>query len=607
MSFVRRFVSCFALAALLFAGSATAAGAVTPEEMPGRDAGCDSLGQNIVKPDGAILAVGSVGCEYPDPQEVLIQFTADGKVDAGFSDGGVKVLPREASVSALMPAGQSGAVFATGTKLTKITSGGSLDQTFGQGGEIDLAEVFEYPIYAAATQPDGKIVLSGYGGSATVKFARITSDGELDDQFGGDGAVEHALPAGLQMSEPSTAIAFDDSNRIIAANRGGDSKRPFVLRLLEDGGLDTTFGPGNDGFSVFELGASSYQTSGYVTAVTVSGNGDIWMYGTASAGIYWYDNVAFGFDSSGTPKGDEPVVHGSGGSGVFAVAPDGNLASTNAQERFGPSYFNITETNRAGSPVAGFSSEPLALSPGGGKVEALTYGAAGDSLIATGSVSGDECSPVCSDKKYMAIAKVDARTGVLDPSFGTGGVTLVPGNECAYGSSPNVNLLPWTRCALKPPRVSAKIRFKHGATRRPALSGTVTLSGAQEKPGVQRRRVVVDLPRALKFRSWRKSLMTVSSETSRDEGKTTIDLKGRKIVILFTPNTIQDPSEVPTGNAPITFKWNLKRGALKPVARKLRRKALSFPIRGSFLAGAGYSRFFVGGNTIKVVKARVQP
>lgn len=603
MNFVRSFVSSFALVALLFAGSATIAGAVTPEEMPGRDVGCDVLGQSIVKPDGAILAVGAAGCGYPNPENVLIQFTADGQIDTGFSGGGVKVFPPDANVFALMPAGQSGAVFATGTKLTKITSDGSLDQTFGQGGEIDLSEVFEFPIDAAATQQDGKIVLSGYGGSATVKFARITSDGELDDQFGGDGIVEHPLPAGLQMSDPPAAIAFDDSNRIIATNRGGDSKRPFVLRLLGDGGIDTTFGPGNDGFSVFDLGSSSYFTTGGFTAATVSGNGDIWMYGTASAGAYWYDNLAFGFDSSGTPKGDEPVVHGTGGSGVFAVTSDGNLASTKAQERAMPSYFNVTETDQAGSPVSGFSSEPLALSPSGGKVGDLTYDFAGDSLIATGYVSGDECSPTCSSRRFMAIAKVNAKTGEIDPSFGTGGATLIPGNRCAHGVAPYESPRAWSRCNLKAPHMTAKVRFNRGASRNPGITGVATLSAGQDLPGNQERTLTVKLPARLELRAGNIAKRLIGTVENEERGETTVHLRGKTLVVKYRPLFYPDaPGQAaPPGNSPVRITFGLKRGALKPLPRKLRRKALSVQVKGTFSSDPTW---YASSSTSKVLRVR---
>ena len=74
-----------------------------------------------------------------------------------------------------------------------LAGAGDLDPTFGDGGKVvaDLQAPGSNSAYAAAVQPDGKIVVLGNkaGQAASNEFAllRYDRDGTLDPTFGDDG------------------------------------------------------------------------------------------------------------------------------------------------------------------------------------------------------------------------------------------------------------------------------------------------------------------------------------------------------------------------------------------------------------------------------------
>lgn len=589
---------------VLLGGLSTQAGAITPEELPGRDTStCGALYESIVKPDGSILALGNTGCEPQGGRTTLVQLTYAGRIDPGFSDGGVKVLPSQPpdSVIALMPAGPSDAVLATESSLSKFKADGSPDQEFGQGGEVDLSEVFEDPIYAAANQADGKIVVSGDGAIGAATLARFTASGELDDEFGGDGVVDQVIPAGVPLFSPQ-AIGFDSADRITGA-AAGSGAGPVAMRLLEDGSLDTAFGPEDNGFTEFQGDIGSFQPSGPGLSIAADDDGAFRIYDVTYPAIYTASNVGYVFDADGLSAG-RPVNHKGNGSGIFTELPDGGLASSEAAGRAMPSTFNLTRTYADGSPYTGFPTRTLELSPGSGAVAGVTYLPADNSLIATGRSYGFQCLPDCVNGSFMTIAKVNADTGRLDSSFGTQGSTVIPGNECAHVVAPSAGSVSgWTRCRLKAPGVKAKVRFRGGSGRNPGITGSATLYGAEEQPGIQTRTLTVKLPSRLRLRAGKVAPRLSATTNGTVPGDTSVTLRGRTIVIKHEPTWFPDnPDDVPPpGNPAVRIEFGLKRGAIKPLPRKLHRKALQFRFKGSLESDFTW---YSPGSTTKVIKAR---
>jgi uncharacterized delta-60 repeat protein len=116
--------------------------------------------------------------------------------------------------------------------LARYTSGGALDSTFGGDGIVitrigsshDAAE-------AVAIQPDGKIVVAGLstiGSSRDFALARYTTAGALDTAFGGgDGIVTTAIGSGGDLGR---AVALQPDGNIVVAGFGfTTSSDDFVL------------------------------------------------------------------------------------------------------------------------------------------------------------------------------------------------------------------------------------------------------------------------------------------------------------------------------------------------------------------------------------------
>src|SRR5207244_3423751 len=70
--------------------------------------------------------------------------------------------------------------------LLRYTPSGSLDPSFGNGGQIITDLGGRDLVNALALQKDGKLLLAGEG----FLLARFNADGQLDPSFGRDGRVK---------------------------------------------------------------------------------------------------------------------------------------------------------------------------------------------------------------------------------------------------------------------------------------------------------------------------------------------------------------------------------------------------------------------------------
>ena len=76
--------------------------------------------------------------------------------------------------------------------LVRYTADGRLDPTFGDGGKVLTPFAGISEAEGVAIQPDGKIVAAG-GGAGYYVLARYTPDGKLDPMFGRGGKVQTTL------------------------------------------------------------------------------------------------------------------------------------------------------------------------------------------------------------------------------------------------------------------------------------------------------------------------------------------------------------------------------------------------------------------------------
>ncbi len=166
-------------------------------DFPGADSNEGAVDVAIDSQD-RIVAGGQYGFESPLEQDAAFaRFDSDGDLDLGFSDDGMFVESGTPAVNAIAIDGTD-QVVGIGTDfgdfsdvdfaLARVTTGGALDPSFGQGGRLSIG----FPGfsswdegYAVALQADGKIVAAGQtdedqGGGLAFGVVRLTSSGQVD-------------------------------------------------------------------------------------------------------------------------------------------------------------------------------------------------------------------------------------------------------------------------------------------------------------------------------------------------------------------------------------------------------------------------------------------
>src|SRR5262249_17527409 len=134
--------------------------------------------------------------------------------------------------------------------LARYNQDGSLDPSFGTGGQVLTNCCAVGRVGDVGLQPGGRIIVAGSGASApfspaNLALARSNQDGSLDASFGTGGQVLTNFSGGAALA---FAMALQPDGQIVAAGTlrfisGGTSD--FALaRYNGDGSLDASFGTG---------------------------------------------------------------------------------------------------------------------------------------------------------------------------------------------------------------------------------------------------------------------------------------------------------------------------------------------------------------------------
>ncbi len=144
------------------------------------------------------------------------------------------------------------------TCLSIAQSPGDLDETFGNGGKVNVGIGGYYDVAKSmALQHDGKIVVVGYGKEALISpkglsMTRYLQTGEMDYDFGNLGVI-HRVTMDLEGEAYSVAIQKD--NKIVVAgysiSPATNNEEVTLIRFTENGNIDRSFG--NKGLIVTEI------------------------------------------------------------------------------------------------------------------------------------------------------------------------------------------------------------------------------------------------------------------------------------------------------------------------------------------------------------------
>jgi uncharacterized delta-60 repeat protein len=492
-----------ALAGLYDLGAAIGAGAAAGDLDAGYGTGgkvttdfgdVDAIAATVVQPDGKLVAAGGVG----ESGFALARYNPDGSLDVTFGGGGRVVTPvgghiQVAYALALCPdgklvaAGNRGDDFAT----VRYNADGSLDPTFGSGGEVVTVFGGWGGARAVAVQPDGRAVVAGIAGGPDnwhAVMARYRDDGSLDPTFGSGGRVASAvggselaiLGTGKILSVGQTGgsdfgvarfnndgsadtgfgvggvvtadltngydeadtIAVQPDGRIVVAGRtdGGSTVDFGVVRLLADGALDPSFGSGGKVVTDF---AGTDDAEGGV-GIVVQPDGRIVVLGCT--GCYSAGNFALArYNADGTldatfgagGKVSTDFAGGEDRAGALALQADGSLIAAGRAQVPGHSFdFALARYSAAGVPAAPVYAvgTNTRISVGNSSVGSVVGAAgvpAGDTVtvsVATGTFAG---AVGCSDSKgntYAVVADRKSGQGRLFVCAGRADTVLVAGD-----------------------------------------------------------------------------------------------------------------------------------------------------------------------------------
>jgi uncharacterized delta-60 repeat protein len=252
-----------------------------------------------LQPDGKIIVVGG------SPDVALARYNPDGTLDGTFGSGGLvttvfgfAAVGRAVALQSdakIVVAGTVGCCSSVGIVLARYNPDGTLDSSFDTDGKVTLPGAGDDFAQAIAMQPDGKILVGG-SQDQQLLVVRFESDGSLDSTFGTGG---EAVPF-PNTSGAVTGLAVLPDGRILAGGYRYSGSGPHtdleVARLNDDGSPDVTFGPDADGRVFADLNAGS---DDYAFGMAVQSDGAIVLAGQSSSGSAEYNFAVARFTSGG--------------------------------------------------------------------------------------------------------------------------------------------------------------------------------------------------------------------------------------------------------------------------------------------------------------------
>jgi uncharacterized delta-60 repeat protein len=216
--------------------------------------GTDDAGNSLViDGTGKITVAGQATIGTTD-EVALARYNSDGSLDTSFdSDGKVTTAVGTGAAAYILRLQPDGKLVAGGTANTgsnqflvaRYNTDGSLDSSFGSGGEALTSLGTSDAIIGLVLQPDGKLVAAGQAHVGTLDefgLARYNSDGSLDSSFGSAGKVTTAVGAG---DSAAIDLALQSDGSVVAAGTGYvGSTRNFALARYFGDPPDTSISSG---------------------------------------------------------------------------------------------------------------------------------------------------------------------------------------------------------------------------------------------------------------------------------------------------------------------------------------------------------------------------
>ena len=305
-----------------------------------------------IQPDGKILVGSSSGANVDGGGGfALARFNSNGSVDNSFGTGGhLDVVPFGTALSAALALQPDGKILMTGSNaVARFDSNGQLDTSFGTGGVSVL------PFFGAAAiavQSDGKILIAGaplYDADTDGIIVRFNPNGTLDKTFGLFGQISSVASGGVfgpaSVTVVSSIVLQADGKFIVAGaltskliNPPGSNRTGFgLIRYNRNGSIDTSFGTA--GGILTNFGSNPNATA---FALAIQSNGDIIAAGHAgsSLALSRYSNAGK-LDTTFGARGTVTTSLGSNASAIssLAIQSDGKIVAAGSIFSIGGATF----------------------------------------------------------------------------------------------------------------------------------------------------------------------------------------------------------------------------------------------------------------------------
>jgi len=358
-------------------------------------------------------------------------------LDPGFGSGGLLALPLspgantdEAFAVVIDDAGRilvAGYASVPHQRMTvaRLDASGLLDPGFAGDGVVDLDLGVRARAQALALDRDGRIVLGGYavlvpGGVEQFVAVRLLEDGTPDPSFGSGGAATTSF--GTRDARALAVAVQPDGSVVLAGWARSSSNRDVALvRYTASGELDAGFG--NGGRITYAIGGGNDEA----TAVAIDPDGRIVLAGYAADGST-YDLLAARLAANGAP---DPSFAGTGFRRVSAsdgaeqangllLRADGGVVLAGQSKVGGSQRFVLARLDAAGTPDPTFGNAGVVVTTIGELAEAK-----GVAAMPRGRIVVAGRARLAGGRLQFALTR-HLPSGALDPSFGDGGILLVP-------------------------------------------------------------------------------------------------------------------------------------------------------------------------------------
>ncbi|MFI4969514.1 MAG: hypothetical protein ACHP7D_04860 [Lysobacterales bacterium] len=332
---------------------------------------------------------------------------------------------------------------ATGAALALDPGEDGVRVTIPVSGTYDAAQ-------AVVVDPNGNFVLAGSAGGNNSALVRLLPNGTLDSTFGNAGIAIHDLSPNL--GDGLRALLRMGDGRYVACGTffsPGTATDFVVARFNSDGSLDNTFDGSGYAVTSFLQSGPGGELFDQCNAVAIQADGKIVSAGFSAENgpnqVALTRHTSSGTLDAGFGSGGKLVINasatanGNSEARALLVQPDGKLLV--AGYAFGPgnSDMLVMRLNADGTPDAGFGVGGITRTPVGTSEDianAMVRQPDGRIVIAGSTYAAD-------GHRDFALARYTS-AGVLDPSFGTGGIVTTavgPSDDYAYA----LILMPWGR------------------------------------------------------------------------------------------------------------------------------------------------------------------